>query len=295
MRAITDDRSPGGADPGGGALPPRRAPIPFQPQHLQQREARAGGHRRGSRGVGCRRPPPRVRPRGPLEGPAALERSAPFLAAAALALLLTDVLNSADAGESLFEASAIFAAGVVVAIVTPWDRLPAWTQAIPPLAFLALVAMVREAEGGAGATSTPMLALPVIWFALYGSRVELALAAIGGGLVIALPVAIGGADAGYPDTELRAAATWLGVLGIGGYAISALVRQRESLLADVTALARTDPLTGLANRRGWQELLRREVARAQRDHGSFSVALDRPRPLQGLQRPSTAMLPATAC
>ncbi len=133
--------------------------------------------------------------------------------------------------------------------------------------------MVRAAEGGAGATSTPMLALPVIWFALYGSRVELALAAIGAGLVIALPVAIAGPDAGYPDTELRAAATWLGVLGIGGYAISALVRQRESLLADVTALARTDPLTGLANRRGWQELLRREIARAERDHGSFSVAL----------------------
>jgi diguanylate cyclase (GGDEF)-like protein len=211
--------------------------------------------------------------RGPLEGPDALGRAAPFLTAAALALLLTDLLHSDDAGPALFEASAFFAVGVVLALATPWNRLPAWTQAIPPLAFLVLVALVREAEGGAGATSTPMLALPVIWFALYGNRIELAISAVGAGLVIALPVAIGGADAGYPDSELRAAATWLGVLGIGGYAISTLVRQRELLLADVAALARTDPLTGLANRRGWQELLRREIARAERNDGSFSVAL----------------------
>jgi diguanylate cyclase (GGDEF)-like protein len=240
--------------------------IPFEPDIIDSEGvARAAGE------IGSPRAGATLR--GPLAGPDAVERAGPFLVAAALALLLTDVLHSADAGPGLLEATVVFGVAVALGFATPWGRLPAWTQAIPPLAFLVLVAVVREAEGGAGATSTPMLALPVIWFALYGSRVELALSVVGAGLVIALPVLIGGADAGYPVGELRAAATWLGVLGIGGYAISTLVRQRESLLADAAALAHTDPLTGLANRRGWQQLLRREIARAERNHSSFSVAL----------------------
>jgi diguanylate cyclase (GGDEF)-like protein/PAS domain S-box-containing protein len=43
-------------------------------------------------------------------------------------------------------------------------------------------------------------------------------------------------------------------------------RQRDHLLRRVEAMARTDDLTGLANRRAWDEELRREVERATR-HG----------------------------
>jgi len=48
---------------------------------------------------------------------------------------------------------------------------------------------------------------------------------------------------------------------------------REELLAQVEALARTDPLTGLPNRRAWDEELRREMARAERSGHPFTVAL----------------------
>jgi diguanylate cyclase (GGDEF)-like protein/PAS domain S-box-containing protein len=41
-------------------------------------------------------------------------------------------------------------------------------------------------------------------------------------------------------------------------------REREVLLARVEAMARTDELTGLPNRRAWDEELRREIARAAR-------------------------------
>lgn len=43
-----------------------------------------------------------------------------------------------------------------------------------------------------------------------------------------------------------------------------LEREREVLLARVEAMARTDELTGLPNRRAWDEELRREIARAAR-------------------------------
>jgi diguanylate cyclase (GGDEF)-like protein len=54
------------------------------------------------------------------------------------------------------------------------------------------------------------------------------------------------------------------------------LREIETLTEEVRVLerlARTDPLTGLPNRRGWDEQLTREVARARRSGAPLSVAL----------------------
>jgi diguanylate cyclase (GGDEF)-like protein/PAS domain S-box-containing protein len=48
---------------------------------------------------------------------------------------------------------------------------------------------------------------------------------------------------------------------------------REELLQRVEAMARTDELTGMANRRAWDEELRRELARAARTGHSLCVVL----------------------
>ena len=53
----------------------------------------------------------------------------------------------------------------------------------------------------------------------------------------------------------------------------AVERERDELLARVEALARTDALTGLPNRRAWDEELRREAARASRGEHGLTVAL----------------------
>jgi diguanylate cyclase (GGDEF)-like protein len=70
---------------------------------------------------------------------------------------------------------------------------------------------------------------------------------------------------------------WLGARrSHGGTDVGSLLRQIEVLREEVrglTLLARTDPLTGLANRRGWDEQLTRELARAQRSETEMSVAL----------------------
>ena len=49
--------------------------------------------------------------------------------------------------------------------------------------------------------------------------------------------------------------------------------ERERLLARMEAMARTDELTGLPNRRAWNEELLREMARAKRQGFGFSVAM----------------------
>jgi diguanylate cyclase (GGDEF)-like protein len=58
--------------------------------------------------------------------------------------------------------------------------------------------------------------------------------------------------------------------------VARLEREVEALTEEVRVLAllaRTDPLTGLANRRGWDEQLARELARARRSGEALSVAL----------------------
>jgi diguanylate cyclase (GGDEF)-like protein/PAS domain S-box-containing protein len=52
-----------------------------------------------------------------------------------------------------------------------------------------------------------------------------------------------------------------------------LEAEREKLLARVEALARTDTLSGLPNRRAWDEELRRELARAQRNGHPLAVVM----------------------
>jgi len=54
---------------------------------------------------------------------------------------------------------------------------------------------------------------------------------------------------------------------------AAITIQRTDLLAQLRATARTDPLTGLPNRRVWDEDLARELARARRHGGSLCLAL----------------------
>jgi diguanylate cyclase (GGDEF)-like protein/PAS domain S-box-containing protein len=52
-----------------------------------------------------------------------------------------------------------------------------------------------------------------------------------------------------------------------------LEREREDLLGQVQAMARTDALTGLPNRRCWDEELRAAVARARRDGRALTLAM----------------------
>ena len=63
---------------------------------------------------------------------------------------------------------------------------------------------------------------------------------------------------------------------------------RADMLGELERLARTDELTGLPNRRDWEERLPSELARASRAEQAALRRDARPRPLQGLQRQARA-------
>jgi diguanylate cyclase (GGDEF)-like protein len=54
---------------------------------------------------------------------------------------------------------------------------------------------------------------------------------------------------------------------------AAIAAEREQLMATLAEVARTDDLTGLANRRAWDEALERELKRAGRDESPLCVGI----------------------
>jgi diguanylate cyclase (GGDEF)-like protein len=63
------------------------------------------------------------------------------------------------------------------------------------------------------------------------------------------------------------------IAGIAGLTVSELVRQREDLEVKLGRMAHTDSLTGLPNRRAWDQELKRELARADRSGAPLCAVL----------------------
>lgn len=205
----------------------------------------------------------------PLDGDGVLLRCLPWLTAGLLACTFLPFFSDWPSTGDLI-ALALVPVIVGTALLLPWERLPMWVQVIPPLLPFVMVALVRSSHESVTAAYTPVVLLPVIWFAFYGTRKQLLLSVVGLGITLAVPSP---AFTGYPALEALAALFWMAVAGIAGFSINELVRQRERLQAQLGTMARTDALTGLPNRRAWDEALDRELARANRSHSPVCIAL----------------------
>ena len=163
-------------------------------------------------------------------------------------------------------AAAVLTAGVAAAIVVlPWPRLATSTHALPAFASFVVVVLLRHAEGGAGSGYAPLVMLPFLWIALYGSVRQFVVAIIGVAVVFVGPIVLIGAPE-YPSTEWRRALLWLTVAATMGVTVRDLVRR-------VRALAATDALTGLANRRALYDRLGASIERARRAGTPLCVAM----------------------
>ena len=206
-----------------------------------------------------------------MEGNGAGLRLLPWVGSGVLAFVLLPLLPGANNLGNLL-AAVLLPISVALALVPRWERHPAWMQAVPPLLPFVMIALVRGFNESAVAAYSPVVLLPVFWFALYGTRPQLLIAVIGVGLSYAVPSpALSGG--GYPATELIAALLWMVIAGIAGFTLSELVRQRELLAARLELTARTDALTGLPNRRAWDEALEREILHAARAETPLCMAL----------------------
>jgi diguanylate cyclase (GGDEF)-like protein len=199
--------------------------------------------------------------------------SLPFAAIAALGVALVP-LPGEPLERSDWIAGGLLVLGIWLAIVlAPWERIPARWQLAPIAGSLLAVALLRDATGGAAGGLGVLVLLPVVWVALYGDRLQLHVVNLGTAAVWAYPLVVVGAPK-YPAAGWRTAALFVALAWMIGASVQDLVsrrradaadlrerhRERERLLARLAALAATDDLTGLANRRAWDEALDALVA-----------------------------------
>jgi diguanylate cyclase (GGDEF)-like protein len=153
-----------------------------------------------------------------------LSRAAPFLGAMWLAIVVYPLPPHGNDSSALLAAAVLNALIVIVALATPWRRLPHFAQIVPPLAYFAVIALLREADGGGQSSYGVLAMLPVFWLALYGSQRQLAASMAGVGAVFLTPPLLVGSPE-YPSSEWTRAILWICVAPIVGFTVQSLVRQ----------------------------------------------------------------------
>jgi diguanylate cyclase (GGDEF)-like protein len=171
----------------------------------------------------------------PLSDPGAPGRVAPFAAVAIVVLMLVLLPPTSPSWPLLAAAAVVTTAVIAAALFVPWIRLPPWCQASIPLSFFAVVALVRQAEGGATSGYSPLVMLPILWIAVYGSRTQLRLASAATAATFLTPLILVGPPL-YPSAGWRGSVLWVAIGLLAGTAAQKLVDQSRQRTADVAAL-----------------------------------------------------------
>ena len=189
---------------------------------------------------------------------------------------VVSVLLVLDSAADWAEVGPALAIQVVVGALLAYDT-QRWTQSCTStcvvciVAYMASVALLRDG-GGAISGFGPLALLPVVWASLRGRRTELFVAVTGVAAIFILPAALVGAPQ-YPAGTWRAGVLFTGITAVLGIANLRLVARVDNLVARLHQLARTDELTGLPNRRAWQEMVDRDQATARRTGRPLVVVL----------------------
>ena len=159
-----------------------------------------------------------------------LMRAGPFLGAGVLPFATLPLPPAIESPPLVVAAMLLTALIVVTCVYAPWQRLPHFAQAVPPLAYFVVVALLRDAEGGATGYA-PLAMLPLFWLALYGTRTELAIGIAGVVATFFAPLLLIGAPE-YPVSEWRRAVLWVAVASLVGYTVQRLVNQLRDRAAE---------------------------------------------------------------
>lgn len=164
------------------------------------------------------------------------------------------------------------AGGYVMALVAliGFDRLPLWSFQILVAAGTGLVALSLYYTGDPRNDNEVFYVLVAIYASYFFTAAQAATHLIAVGVAYALALAaVQGAGPSAPGRWVIV----MGVLVVAAVTVSFLKQRVERLVASLADAARTDPLTRLLNRRGFQEEFEAELARVQRTGNSLSLAV----------------------
>jgi signal transduction histidine kinase len=124
---------------------------------------------------------------------------------------------------AVIAAAGLLALIVAVVVFVPWNRLPPYAAAIPPIAYFLVVALLVQTAGGGPSGYVPLVLLPIFWLALYGTRSELAIAMVAAFSMFVAPLVFLHNRA-YSQAELREALLWMAISLVVGFTAQRLVR-----------------------------------------------------------------------
>jgi diguanylate cyclase (GGDEF)-like protein len=199
-------------------------------------------------------------------------RIGPFVIAGAFTVAVLPFQELDTRSPLLWIACALTPLITILAVVLPWDRWPASAQAVLPLTLLLIVALLRDASGATNSVYAPLTLLTTLWLALYGTARELAISIVCLEAIFIIPYLIEGPPR-YPVQDVSEGLLYCVLGTIVGFAIQRLIRGLEHSTSEFRRLSRTDPLTGVANRRVWEERLQLELTRSSRSSEPVSLAL----------------------
>ena len=162
----------------------------------------------------------------------------PIFALVAIGTVLIAVIPFPhDARREISLAGFIFFVLVAAAFILPWDRLPEWAWLIVPIGYIAVIAIIRDAQGGSDSGLVVVYLLPIVWLSLYGRRLHLIVGLICMYLALMVPLLIVGPPK-YPTLEWRQVAVMATVTTLVALTVYTMVSRDRAVLSDLAQQSR---------------------------------------------------------
>jgi diguanylate cyclase (GGDEF)-like protein/PAS domain S-box-containing protein len=175
---------------------------------------------------------PDIEPGRFFEGVDIERRTTPFVLGAILPFVLLPFAATSVTDPRVLVAAALTPILIALVLELPWAWLPAWTQAVPLLAYFIVVGLLRDASEGSSSIFDPLVALPVVWFAVFGTGRELGVSIVAMALTLTVPVVIGEplTDTGQQFLRAAVAVGLASTVGLAVHLVILALRQstRES-------------------------------------------------------------------
>jgi PAS domain S-box-containing protein len=142
-----------------------------------------------------------------------------------------------DARREIGVAGVIFFVLLAAAFLLPWERLPDWAWLVIPIGYIAVIAIIRDAQGGSDSGLVVMYLLPIVWLALYGRRLHLLVGLFCMDLALLVPLLMVGSPK-YPPIEWRQVAVMATVTTLVASTVYTMVSRDRAVLGDLAQQSR---------------------------------------------------------
>ncbi|HYI80674.1 MAG TPA: diguanylate cyclase [Thermoleophilaceae bacterium] len=162
---------------------------------------------------------------------------------------------------------ALGAALLAVTALVGFDRIPLWAFHAGTVASTALATLAIYSWGD----QAPYGPLPYLWVTIYAFYFFSLPSAL---VHMAVLAAMFGVELGTRDLDYVPVTDWIATIGtltVAGLVVAVIRDRLTGLISNLTDAARSDPLTGLFNRRGFEETFDVELERARRADRGLSV------------------------